>query len=67
MRRRTSPVPPRVKVLLPLPRRVIRRSLLSILPAGQLPPNPAELLSLPSIKELFPQMQQDFDLVLIDP
>lgn len=42
------------------------RENLSILPAGQLPPNPAELLSLPSIKELFPQMQQDFDLVLMD-
>ena len=39
---------------------------LNILPAGQLPPNPAELLSLPLVKDLFPQMQQDFDLVLMD-
>lgn len=39
---------------------------LCILPAGQLPPNPAELLTLPSVKELLPQMQQDFDLVLLD-
>ncbi len=42
------------------------RENLSILPAGQLPPNPAELLTLPSVEELFPQMQQDFDLVLMD-
>ena len=42
------------------------RENLNILPAGQLPPNPAELLSLPSVAELFPQMQQDFDLVLLD-
>ena len=39
---------------------------LKILPAGQMPPNPAELLSLPFVKDLFPQMQQDFDLVLMD-
>lgn len=39
---------------------------LNILPAGHIPPNPAELLTLPSINELFPQMQQDFDLVLLD-
>ncbi len=39
---------------------------LYILPAGDLPPNPAELLSLPSIQNLFPEMQQDFDLVLMD-
>lgn len=39
---------------------------LKILPAGQMPPNPAELLSLPFVQDLFPQMQQDFDLVLMD-
>ncbi|MCR5565540.1 MAG: polysaccharide biosynthesis tyrosine autokinase [Clostridiales bacterium] len=39
---------------------------LNILPAGQIPPNPAELLTLPFVKDLFPQMQQDFDLVLMD-
>ena len=39
---------------------------LKILPAGQMPPNPAELLSLPFVKDLFPQMQEDFDLVLLD-
>ena len=42
------------------------RKNLHILPAGHLPPNPAELLSLPSVEVLFPQMQQDFDLVIMD-
>ena len=39
---------------------------LSILPAGHLPPNPAELLSLPAIRDLFPEMQQHYDLILMD-
>ena len=42
------------------------RENLSLLPAGHIPPNPAELLSLPLVNELFAQMQQDFDLVLMD-
>ncbi len=42
------------------------RENLYIMPAGHLPPNPAELLSLESAKFLFDQIQQDFDLVLMD-
>lgn len=42
------------------------RENLYIMPAGHLPPNPAELLSLESAKYLFEQIQQDFDLVLMD-
>ena len=39
---------------------------LSILPAGHLPPNPAELLSLPTVPTLLNELQQQFDLILID-
>ncbi len=39
---------------------------LSILPAGHTPPNPAELLSLPTVPILLSELQQQFDLVLID-
>ena len=39
---------------------------LVVLPAGHLPPNPAELLSLPAISDLVSELQQHFDLVLID-
>ena len=39
---------------------------LRILPAGKLPPNPSELLGLESMKTLVAQLQQEFDLVLID-
>ena len=39
---------------------------LNILPAGQLPPNPAELLSLPQTADLMAELQQQFDLILID-
>ncbi len=42
------------------------RENLHILPAGHLPPNPAELLSLESTATLFDQLQQDFDIVLMD-
>ena len=42
------------------------RENLHILPTGHLPPNPAELLSLPDTAELFAETQQQFDLVLID-
>ena len=39
---------------------------LAVLSAGHVPPNPAELLSLPIITDLFAEMQQQFDLILID-
>ncbi len=42
------------------------RENLFILPAGHLPPNPAELLSLDNAKSLFEQIQQDFDIVIMD-
>ena len=42
------------------------RENLNILPTGHLPPNPAELLSLPDMAELLAETQQQFDLVLID-
>lgn len=42
------------------------RENLHILPTGLLPPNPAELLALPDMAELLAEMQQQFDLVLID-
>lgn len=42
------------------------RDNLHILPAGHLPPNPAELLSLESSATLFNQLQQDFDIVIMD-
>lgn len=39
---------------------------LHLLPAGHLPPNPAELLSLPQTEILLRELQQQFDLILID-
>ncbi len=39
---------------------------LFILPAGHLPPNPAELLSIDRMKDLLAEVQQQFDLVLVD-
>lgn len=39
---------------------------LSILPCGPIPPNPAELLTLPQFKDLLDQLRQQFDFVLID-
>lgn len=42
------------------------RENLHILPAGHLPPNPAELLSLKNTETLFEQLQQDFDIIVID-
>ncbi len=42
------------------------RENLHILPAGHIPPNPAELLSIPNAESLFEQLQQDFDIVLMD-
>ena len=42
------------------------RENLSVLPAGKLPPNPAELLSIGQMSSLLEAMQEDFDLVLLD-
>ena len=42
------------------------RENLHILPAGHLPPNPAELLSLENTDYLFNQLQQEFDIVIMD-
>lgn len=42
------------------------RENLSILPAGHAAPNPAELLSLPVMKTVLSEMEQQFDLILID-
>ena len=42
------------------------RENLSILPAGHAAPNPAELLSLPMMKTVLSEMEQQFDLILID-
>lgn len=42
------------------------RENLSVLPAGHAPPNPAELLAMPEMEELLAEMQQHFDLILID-
>ncbi len=39
---------------------------LFVLPAGKLPPNPAELLSIEHMNELLNAMQEEFDLVLLD-
>jgi len=39
---------------------------LSLLPAGPVPPNPAELLSSSRAQEIFTRLRQHFDLVLID-
>lgn len=39
---------------------------LNILPAGHLPPNPAELLGLPTVPILLKELQQEFDIVLMD-
>ncbi len=39
---------------------------LDVIPAGQVPPNPAELLSSQRIKDLLLQVKQRFDYVIID-
>ena len=39
---------------------------LSILPAGVEPPNPSELLGLPAMPAMLDEMQQQYDLVLLD-
>ena len=42
------------------------RSTLEILPAGAVPPNPAELLASERMKEILDQVADDYDLVVID-
>ena len=42
------------------------RSSLEILPAGAVPPNPAELLASERMKEILQQVTDDYDLVVID-
>ena len=39
---------------------------LSLLPAGPVPPNPAELLNSAAARAIFTRLRDDFDLVLID-
>jgi capsular exopolysaccharide synthesis family protein len=39
---------------------------LSLLPAGQVPPNPAELLNSARTRDIFTQLRDTFDLVLVD-
>jgi len=39
---------------------------LTVLPAGPVPPNPAELLNSALVKEIFARLRQHFDVVLID-
>ena len=39
---------------------------LSVLPAGHLPPNPAELLGSPKYRRLLEQLGKDFDWIIID-
>jgi tyrosine-protein kinase Etk/Wzc len=39
---------------------------LFIVPAGVIPPNPSELLMLPSVARLFTQLKAQFDVVIID-
>jgi protein-tyrosine kinase len=39
---------------------------LSLLPAGIMPPNPAELLSRPLFSKMLTELKQEFDIILID-
>ena len=39
---------------------------LTVIPAGPLPPNPADLLSLERLRELLADMRQTFDVIVID-
>ncbi len=39
---------------------------LKILPSGPIPPNPAELLSKPAMKDLMDQLRQQFDYIIVD-
>ena len=40
--------------------------LLSVLGSGPIPPNPAELLALPTFSQLLEQVREEFDFVLLD-
>jgi capsular exopolysaccharide synthesis family protein len=37
-----------------------------VIPSGAIPPNPAELIMLPRVDELFEQLRTDFDYIIID-
>jgi non-specific protein-tyrosine kinase len=39
---------------------------LSLIPAGPLPPNPADLLSLERMRRLLAEMQETFDVIIVD-
>lgn len=39
---------------------------LSVIPSGSIPPNPSELLLSPKLKELFEQLRNDYDYIIID-
>lgn len=43
-----------------------RDSTLSVLPAGEIPPNPSELLGSEAMRELFAELHQRFDFILVD-
>ena len=43
-----------------------RDSSLYVLPAGQVPPNPSELLGSEAMSQLFQKLSQEFDFILID-
>lgn len=51
-----------VRAVFPVP----RCSGLSVLPAGNLPPNPQELLSRPAFALVLKELQKEYDVVLID-
>ena len=42
------------------------KSTLDLLPAGQLPPNPSEVLGSPAMGRLLKRLQTDYDMVLLD-
>ncbi len=39
---------------------------LKIIPGGSIPPNPAELILMPRMKEMMDQLKKDYDLIIID-
>jgi capsular exopolysaccharide synthesis family protein len=43
-----------------------RKTSLHVLPAGQIPPNPSELLGSEAMAELFQKLSQEFDFILVD-
>jgi capsular exopolysaccharide synthesis family protein len=51
------------------PQDVVHRwgeSTLHVLPAGQIPPNPSELLGSEAMSDLFDKLSQDYDFILVD-